>query len=209
MINTKFSKEEMTSICQILKKHGTDCKTLVDILQTANSAASNDSINTYKHVRLLKEFGIITEEFKCHMCVMDVINHHAETCEVYKNNIMNDKYILPCPEDHYNYSKCEPAVWMVDSSMIYDLEHKSAQKDWDEGRRENIRIGWESVYDDNNELVEEEKEVRRFDHMGRTIWLEKMFPDIIEEIRFNPWQGFLCDKHIGSMKPYANKIIGW
>lgn len=202
MLETRFSEKEMTTICQILKEHGTDCTTLVDVLKMANSAAPNDAITTYKHVRLMKEFGVIQDiTLLCHTCVMDVINHHADTCKEYKER-MKAKFFCPCPDDHYDYSKCEHAVWMVDTPKIYSLEEKAAFDEWSKGKVENIT----SYCDERNGV---EVVVRRFNHEGRTMWLEKTFPDILPELRFNPWMGFLCEKHIGSMKPYADKIIGY
>jgi len=129
-MNTKFSEEEMTQLCQILKRHGTDCNTLVDILKLANSASSSDVGATYKHIRLLKEFGVISDkDILCHTCVNEVINLHAEMCEEYKKYIESKEkyYALPSPSEHYDYSKCNVAVWMVDSFKINQLEHTAAK----------------------------------------------------------------------------------
>lgn len=209
MLDTKFSEKELTEICQILKRHGTDCATLVDLLRLVNSAASNDSIATFKRVRLMKEFGIIEDRgLLCHQCVMDVINHHADTCEEYKEN-MKSKYFYPCPDSHYDYSKCEPAVWIADVCKIHRLEHKAAEKEWEEGRRHNIiKERGEPIFRDNV-IVGYEKDKRRFNHTGRTEWLEMMFPDIDEQVRHNPWMGFFCQKHVGSMESYSDKITGY
>jgi hypothetical protein len=209
MLNTKFSEKEMTDICQILKRHGTDCATLVDILKTANMAASNDSIKTFRHVRLLKEFGLLQDRgLLCHSCVKDVIDHHAETCEEYKESLMSECF-FHCPESHYDYSKVEPAVWMVDGGVINRLEHKAAEKDWEEGRRDDIRVEHGDPIFEGNVIVGYEKDKRRFDHTGRTNWLKKMFPDIDEEVRHNPWMGFFCERHIRSMLKFSNRIIGY
>lgn len=211
MLNTKFSKEELTAICQIMKKHGTDCATLVDVLKTANVAASNDSIATFKHVRLMKEFGVLEDKyFLCHQCVMDAINHHADTCEEYKERMSPDNnYYFPCPQDHYDYSKCKPAVWMVDGHKINLLEHEAAKKEWEEGRRDNIMLErGEPIFKDDI-MVGHEKDKRRFNHTGRTNWLEMMFPDIDVQVRHNPWMGFFCDEHIGSMRPYSDRITDY
>jgi hypothetical protein len=210
MLDTKFSEKEMTEICQILKRHGTDCATLVDVLKLVNMAASNDSIATFKHVRLMKEFKIIEDRtLLCHQCVMDVINHHAETCVEYKERMASEKYFLPCPEEHYDYTKCEPAVWMVDGHKINVLENKAAEKDWEDGRRDNIMLeSGEPIFEGDN-IVGYEKDKRRFDHTGRTNWLEMMFSDIDKQVRHNPWMGFFCEKHIGSMLKFSDKIIGY
>lgn len=210
MLQTKFSEKEMTEICQILKRHGTDCATLVDILSLANSASSNDAIATFKRVRLLKEFEVINDRtLLCHHCVMDVINHHSETCEEHKRRMNDDKYFLPCPDEHYDYSKCESAVWMVDSDKIHRLEEKAAEKDWEEGRRDNIRKEYGDPIFEDDEIVGYEKDKRRYDHIGRTNWLLATFPDIDEQVRFNPWMGFFCDKHVGSMREFSDKITGY
>lgn len=212
MLDTKFSEKEMTEICQILKRHGTDCATLVDILKLAHMASSNDAIATFRHVRLMKEFNVIEDKtLLCHQCVMDVINHHAETCVEHKEKMASaDNYFIPCPDEHYDYSKCEPAVWMVDGSAINRLERQAAEIDWQEGRRENIRLeSGEPIFDGDDNIIGYEKDKRRFDHTGRTIWLEKMFPDIDQQVRHNPWMGFFCEKHIGSMLKFSNKIIGY
>ena len=209
MLDTKFSEEELTAICQILKKHGTDCATLVDILKLANSAASNDSIATFKHVRLMKEFGILQDRgLLCHACVMEVINRHAETCKEYEER-MNAEYFFPCPREHYNYDLCEPAVWMVDGHEIHMLEHKAAEKDWEEGRREHVRIQHGGPIFKDDVIVGYEKDERRFDHTGRKNWLGDMFPDIDSQVRHNPWMGFFCEDHVGSMRPFSDKIIGY
>lgn len=211
MLDTKFSEEELTTICQILKRHGTDCATLVDIIRTANEASPDDSIVTFKHVRLLKEFNILQDRtLLCHQCVMDAINHHADTCIEYKEKMeSSDKYFFPCPSEHYDYSKCEPAVWMVDVSKVHRLEEKAAEKDWQEGRRENIMLESGEPIFEGDDIVGYEKDKRRFNHTGRKIWLENMFPDIDEQVRHNPWMGFFCEKHVGSMRPYSDKIIGY
>ena len=207
MLDTKFSEEELTQICQILKKHGTDCATLVEILELANRASSNDAIATFKHVRILKEFGIINDRtLLCHQCIMDVIHHHEETCEEYKESMKSD-YFIPCPDEHYDYSKCEPAVWMIDSWKIHRLEEKTVQKEWEEGRRENIMKEFGEPIFEGDKIVGYEKDKRRFDHVGRTNWLEKMFPDMDEQVRFNPGMGFFCEKHVGSMRPFSDKIM--
>ncbi len=223
MLNTKFNKEELTAICQIMKKHGTDCATLVDVLKTANVAAPNDSISTFKHVRLMKEFGVLEDKyFLCHQCVMDAINHHADTCAEYigkmricgsddENITEREKFnaYLPCPQDHYDYSKCKPAVWMVDGHKINLLEHKAAEKEWEEGRRDNIMLErGEPIFKDDI-IVGHEKDKRRFDHTGRTNWLEMMFPDIDVQVRHNPWMGLFCEEHVRSMKPYSDKITDY
>lgn len=211
MLNTQFSEEEMTMICQILKRHGTDCATLVNILKLANDASSNDSIATFKHVRLMKEFGILKDRgLLCHTCAMEVIDRHAETCEEYKERMSPDnKYFFPCPDDHYDYGYCEPAVWMVDGRMIHRLENKAAETDWEEGRRDNImRESGEPIFE-GDKVVGYEKDKRRFNHTGRTDWLKRKFPDIDEQVRHNPWMGFFCEKHVGSMRPYANKIMNY
>lgn len=180
MLETKFSKEEMNMLCQLLKRHGTDCATLADILGLANRASPNDAGATFKHIRLLKEFSVIGDrDILCHMCVSEVIDHHAEICEEYKER-MKAEYFLPCPDEHYDYSKCEPAVWMVDSDKIYRLREKAEM---------NVPL------------------VYRYNAGVR--WLEETFPDIQSDIRHNLWMGFLCEKHIGSMKPYADRITGY
>lgn len=209
MLNTRFSEEELTEICQILKKHGTDCATLVDILKTANTAASNDSINTFKHVRLLKEFGVLQDlGLLCHSCVAEVINLHAETCLGYREMLLSQGY-SSCPREHYDYSGCEPAVWMVDGRKIHLLENKAAEKDWAEGRRDNIRLERGEPIFDGDTIVGYEKDKRRFNHIGRKNWLLEMFPDIDEDIRFNNWMGLLCERHVGSMRPFSDRIIGY
>lgn len=211
MLETKFSEKEMTDICQILKRHGTDCATLVNILRLANSAASNDSIATYKHVILMKEFGILQDRsLMCHACTMEVINHHAETCEKYKDGMSSDNnYFIPCPDDHYDYSKCEPAVFMVDVCKINRLEHNAAEKEWEEGRREDIILEHGYPIFEGDVIVGHEKDRRRFNHTGRKNWLEAMFPDIDEQVRFNPWMGFFCERHVGSMLPFSDKIMNY
>ncbi len=211
MLETKFSEEEMTEICQILKRHGTDCATLVDMIKIANEAASNDSIVTFKHVRLLKEFNVLQDRtLLCHQCVMDVINHHAETCLEYKQRMEStNNYFFPCPDEHYDYSKCEHAVWMVDAWKIHILEKKAAEKDWQEGRIENIKLEYGDPIFEGDDIIGYEKDKRRFDHTGRTIWLEKMFPDIDQQVRHNPSMGFFCERHVGSMRSYSDKIIGY
>lgn len=204
MLETKFSREEANTMCQILKAHGTDCATVIEILKLAYDAYPNDAMNTYKHVRLLKELGVIQDrDLLCHTCVHEAVELHAETCKEHKRRT-KEKYFFPCSHknDHYGMNKCEAAVWMVDACKIYRLEHEAAMTDWNEGRRENISSSFE-------ERNGKEVRVNRFNHTGRTLWLEKMFPDILEEIRFNLWMGLLCEKHIGSMKPYADKIIGY
>lgn len=209
MLDTKFSEEELTAICQILKRHGTDCATLVDVLKLANMAASNDTVATFKRVRLMKEFKVIEDRtLLCHQCVMDVINHHAETCVEYKERMASENF-FPCSEDHCDYSKCEPAVWMVDGSKIYRLEEKAAEKDWEEGRRENIKLEHGEPIFEGDDIVGYGKDKRRFDHTGSKNWLEMMFPDIDEQVRHNPWMGFFCENHVCSMRPYADKIIGY
>lgn len=209
MINTRFSEEELTTICQILKRHGTDCATLVDMLGHVNKASPNDGIATFKRVRLMKEFGILQDQsIICHTCTMNVINHHAETCEDHKK-MMNSEYYLPCPDSHYDYSECEPAVWMIDGHKILLLENKTAEKDWEEGRRDNIMLERGEPIFEGNTIIGHEKDKRCFNHTGRTIWLKKTFPDIPEDARFNPWMGFFCDKHVGTMRPYADRIIGY
>lgn len=209
MLNTKFSEKELTEFCQILKRHGTDCATLVDLLKLVNSAASNDSIATFKRVRLMKEFGILQDRgLMCHACTMEVINLHAETCKEYKES-MNAEYFIPCPENHFDYSKCEPAVWMVDAHKIHLLENKAAEQDWEEGRREDIMLEHgEPIFKDNI-IVGYEKDKRRFNHTGRTNWLKETFSDIDEQVRHNPWLGFFCEKHVGSMRQFSDKIIGY
>lgn len=211
MLDTKFSEKELTAICQILKIHGTDCATLVDLLKLVNSAASNDAIATFKHVRLMKEFGIIEDRgLLCHACIMEVIDHHAETCEEYKERMNPDNnYYFPCPDSHYDYSKCEPAVWMVDVCKIYRLENKAAEKEWEEGRRCNImKESGEPIFE-GDVIVGYEKDKRRFDHTGRTEWLKMTFPDIDEQVRHNPGMGFFCQKHVGSMEAYSDKIMNY
>jgi hypothetical protein len=209
MLDTKFSEKELTVICQILKKHGTDCTTLVDILKLANSVASNNSIDTFKHVRLMKEFGILQDRgLLCHTCAMEVINHHAETCKEYEERI-GAEYFFPCPQEHYNYDLCEPAVWMVDHRMINRLENKAAEKDWEEGRRDNILLEHGDPIFDGDVTVGYEKDKRRFDHTGRTNWLKETFPDIDEQVRHNPWMGFFCDKHVRSMLKFSNRIMDY
>ncbi len=209
MLNTKFSEKELTDICQILKRHGTDCATLMDILRLANSAASNDSIQTYKHVILMKEFGLLQDrDLLCHTCTMGVINHHADTCKEYEES-MNAKYFFPCPDSHYDYSKCEPAVWMVNVRKIYDLEEKAAKRDWEEGRRDNIMLERGGPIFDGDTIIRYEKDKRRFDHTGRTNWLRETFPDIDEHVRHNPWMGFFCEKHVGSMQKFSDRITGY
>jgi len=159
MLETKFSEEELTTICQIMKNHGTDCATLVDILNLAHRASSNDAIATFKHVRLMKEFGILQDRsLLCHTCVMEVINHHAETCAEHKES-MNAKYFVPCPDSHYDYSMVEPAVWMVDGYKIKRLENKAAEKDWEEGRRDNIRKEYGEPIFDGDDIVGYEKDL--------------------------------------------------
>lgn len=211
MLETKFSEKELTEICQLLKRHGTDCATLVDILRFANVASPNDAGGTYKHIRLLKEFSILKDrDILCHTCISEVIERHADTCEEWKKNMTSD-YPLPCPEDHYDYSRCEPAVWMVDWYQISRLEDKAAKMAFEEGKKEDIHmirkdpISW----DDKGNVTEFGKDTPHFTHTARTRWLEENFPDIPSDIRFNPWMGFLCEKHIGSMRPYANRIIGY
>lgn len=209
MLDTKFSEKELTDICQILKRHGTDCATLVNLLKLVNSAASNDSIATFKHVRLMKEFGILQDRsLICHTCTMEVINHHAETCKEYEEN-MNAEYFISCPENHYDYSKCEPAVWMVDTCKIHLLENKAAEKDWEEGRRDDIMLERGGPIFKDDVIVGYEKDKRRFDHTGRKNWLKKTFPDIDEQVRHNPWMGFFCEKHVGSFRKFSDKIIGY
>jgi hypothetical protein len=209
MLNTKFSEEELTSICQILKRHGTDCATLVDILKLANMAASNDCIATYKHAILMKEFGILKDrDLICHVCVMEVINHHADTCEEYKEKLHSNAFNL-CPNDHYDYSKCEPAVWMVDGFKVIQAKNNAAETDWAEGRRDNIILERGGPIYKEQVIVGYEKDKRRFNFVGREDWLKKTFPDISTDIRHNPWMGFLCEKHIGSMRSYANKIMDY
>ena len=209
MLETRFSEKEMTDICQILKRHGTDCATLVDILKLANSVASNDAIATFKHVRLMKEFGILQDRgLLCHTCVMEVINRHAETCKEYEER-MSAEFFFPCPQEHYNYNLCEPAVWMVDHRTINRLENKAAEKDWEEGRRDNILLEHGDPIFEGDVIVGYEKDKRRFNHTGRTLWLEKTFPDMDEQVRHNPWMGFFCEKHAGSMRPFSNKIMDY
>ena len=209
MLNTKFDEKELTEICQILKRHGTDCATLVDLLKLVNSAASNDSIATFKHVRLMKEFGILQDTgLMCHACTMEVINLHAETCKEYKENMISE-YFIPCPQEHYDYSKCEPAVWMVDACKIHRLENKAAEKEWEEGRRAHIMKEYGEPIFKGDVIVGHEKDKRRFDHTGRTEWLKMMFPDIDEQVRHNPWMGFFCEKHVGSFRKFSDKIIGY
>lgn len=211
MLDTKFSEKELTVICQILKKHGADCATLVDILKLANDVASNDAISTFKRVRLLKEFGILQDRgLLCHQCVIDVIDHHANTCIEYKERMNPDnKYCLSCPDDHYDYSKCEPAAWMVDGFKIRALKHKAAEKDWEEGRRENIVLERGEPIFEGNTIIGYEKDKRRFSYAGGNNWLNEMFPDIDKDIRHNPWMGLLCERHIGSMRQFSSKIIGY
>jgi len=210
MLQTKFSEEELTEICQILKRHGTDCATLVDLLKVANDACQNDVIATFKRVRLMKEFNLIQDRtLLCHACIDEVIAHHNETCVEHKERMASEKYFLPCPQEHYDYNKCEPAVWMVDGSKIHRLEEKAAEKDWEEGRRDNIKLeSGDPIFDGDN-IIGYEKDKRRFNHIGRTIWLEKTFPDIDGQVRHNPCMGFFCEKHIGSMKPYSDRIMGY
>lgn len=209
MISTRFSEEELTAICQVLKGHGTDCATLVDILKTANTVASNDSIRTFKHIRLLKEFGVLQDrDIICHSCTAEVINSHAIRCKDYQKSILSEG-CSHCPTEHYDYSGCEPAVWMVDSNKIYLLKEKAAEKDWEEGRRENIvRECGEPIFEENT-IVGYEKDRRRFNFTGSTNWLKETFPDVDEQVRHNPWMGFLCERHVGSMRPYADRITGY
>lgn len=167
MLNTKFSEEELTEICELMRNHGTNCAVLVDILKLAYRAYPDDAMNTFRHVRLLKEFGVIEDrDLLCYTCVHEVIEHHANTCKEYKK-----REFSICPEDHYDYSKCEPAMWMTDFWKIRSL---TKDKDW-------------------NEIV---------------AVLQETFPDMPEEMLHNH-PHFLCEKHIGSMKPYANKIMGY
>ncbi len=211
MLNTKFSEKEMTEICQILKRHGTDCATLMNILEFANRGAPNDAIATYKHVRLMKEFGIINDRtLLCHQCMMDVINHHAETCEEHKEKMADEKYFIPCPDSHYDYSTCESAKWMVDASKIHRLEMKAARKAFEDGKKNDIYMSGDGpVYDELGNVVEYRKDVPYFGHLGRKNWLEETFPDIDEQVRFNPWTGFFCEKHVGSMRLYADLIVNY
>lgn len=191
MIETKFSKNELTSICQLLKIHGTDCATLVDLLRVAYRASSNDSIATFKHVRLMKEFGIIGDrDILCHTCKMEVIDRHAETCEEYKKSMASS---VGCPDDHYDWNGCKPAVWMVDDSKISLLDRSAAKKALASGNRDDVWL-------DNEDEP-------HFTHTAREKWLSETFPDIDSEVRWNPFMGFLCESHIGSMKPYANRIL--
>jgi hypothetical protein len=209
MINTRFSEKELTVICQMLKEHGTDCATLVDILKTANTIGPNDAIMTFKRVRLLKEFGVLEDrDLICHSCIAEADINHVLTCRGYRDSLLSEG-ISHCPEEHYDYSGCDPAVWMVDYRKIHALEHKASEKDWEEGRRENIVLERGEPIFEGDTIVRYEKDKRRFNHTGRTNWLREMFPDIDEDIRFNPWMGLLCERHIGSMKPYADKIIGY
>jgi len=211
MLDTKFSEKELTVICQIMKKHGSDCATLVDVLKLANTVAPNDVITTFKRVRLLKEFGILEDrDLICHSCISEVINNHALTCVEYQKSILSEGY-SHCPEEHYDYSKCEPAAWMVDGFKIRVLRHRAAEKDWEEGRRENIVLKrGEPIFEDNTAIiVGYEKDKRRFNYAGNANWLNEMFPDIDKDIRHNPWMGLLCERHIGSMRPYASRIIGY
>jgi hypothetical protein len=194
-MKTKFSEEEMTQLCQILKKHGTDCGTLEDMLYIFNRSMPNDAISTFKHVRLLKEFGVIDDRvILCHVCVSDVINNHAVTCKDYKR-VMRSDYPIGCPDSHYDYSRCESAVWMVDCHEVYKLEKIEADKIYKNGNTKGVCFV-DGVPD-------------RLDFSERSRFLEEKFPDIPKDVRFNPSFGFLCDKHIGSMKKYANKIIGY
>jgi hypothetical protein len=209
MLNTKFSEKELTAICQILKKHGTDCTTFVDILKLANTVAPNDIITTFKRVRLLKEFGIIEDrDLICHSCISEVVNLHALTCREYMDSILSKGY-SHCPEEHYDYSGCEPAAWMVDGFKIHALEHKAAEKDWEEGRRGNIVVERGEPIFEGNTIIRYEKDKRRFNHAGRTNWLKEMFPDIDEDIRFNQWMGLLCERHVGSMRQFSDRITGY
>ncbi len=213
MLNTKFSEKELTEICQILKRHGTDCATLLEVLKLAHCASSNDARATYKHVRLMKEFGVINDRsILCYECTMEVINHHNNTCEEHKERMKNDKYFFPCPNSHYDYSACEPAKWMVDEHKIHKLEIKAAKKAFDDGRTDGIYMSrGEPIFNNDNdeEIVGYEKDIPRFDHVARKKWLEETFPDIDENVRFNRWMGFFCEKHIGSMRLYADLIMGY
>jgi len=171
MLRTKLSEREMTDLCKLLREHGTNCKTLIEILELAYRSYPNDAMDTYKHVILLKELGIINDrDLLCNTCVYEVIEEHANTCEEYKRR-MEAEFFLPCSDEHYDYSKCEPAVWMTDFRKIYNI---TKNKGFDE----------------------------------RTKILTEMFVDMHKETIYNH-PHFLCEKHIGSMKPYANKIMGY
>ena len=113
-------------------------------------------------------------------------------------------YCSPCSQEHYHYEKCEPVVWMVDEEMIHKLEEI-----FEKGRIEDIRIECGDPIFKKDELVGYEPDRPNFTYNARTKWLEEMFPDIDGQVRHNPWMGLLCEKHIGSMRPYANKIIGY
>ncbi len=170
MLNTKFSEEELTEICKLMRNHGTNCAVLVDILKLAYRAYPNDAMSTFRHVRLLKEFGVIEDrDLLCDICVYEAIEHHSNTCGEYKTRLRDPECFFPCSEDHYDYSKCEPAIWMTDFWKIHNLKKNN---DW-------------------NEIVDVLKET---------------FPDMPEDILHNH-PHFLCEKHVGSMKPYSNKIM--
>ncbi len=172
MLETRFSEKEMTELCKLLRNHGTNCKTLIEILELAYRSYPNDAMNTYKHVILLKEIGIINDrDILCNTCSYEVIEEHANTCEEHKRRMNDDKYFFPCPDEHYDYSKCEPAVWMIDFWKIQNLT--------------------------KNKCYDEETKI-----------LTETFVDMHKEIIHNH-PHFLCEKHIGSMKPYANKIMGY
>ncbi len=169
MLKTRFSEKELTELCQMLRNHKTNCATLVEILKLAYSSYPNDAGATFRHIILLKEFGVIDDrDYLCNICVHEVIEHHADTCEEHKRRMSDDKYFFPCPEDHYDYSKCESAIWMTNFFKIHDL---TKGKDFNE---------------------------------GNTI-LKETFPDMPEDMLHNQ-PHFLCEKHVGSMKPYSDKI---
>ncbi len=108
---------------------------------------------------------------------------------------MESNYPTPCPDDHFNWNGCEAAVWMVDASKIYSLERKAAKKVLASGNKDDVSL------DSENEPS--------FTHIALEKWLRETFPDIEAGVRWNPFLGLLCDKHIGSMREYANKITGY
>lgn len=151
-----------------------EVETIRDILDVAWKAYPNNAGATFRHIRLLKSFGVLKErELLCHTCIKELLDRHAETCEEHKKYIDGHSNI-PCPDSHCNFEEAEEATWKVNESAIYKAERKV--------------LGEDRTHDE------------------RVKWLKETFPDIPDEARFNPWMGFFCDEHIGSMKSYANRI---
>lgn len=104
---------------------------LKDILGTAWCAYPSDAGSTYKHIRLLKNFGIIKPmEILCNMCIQKVIDEHAENCPEYKKHIDKPELISMCPEEHYSYDYCEEATWMVSSEAVNKAEKRAIGKNY-------------------------------------------------------------------------------